>query len=130
MVLAMLRKAYPYTCLVAFAATDDLKHLIFATNRETHKYKDLVKDSRVSVLVDNNTNRAKDIRQSMAVTALGEAKETYEAERMQLLKCYLRKQPHMKKFACAPNTALFKITVSKYFIVSDFQKVQEYIPAQ
>jgi hypothetical protein len=125
-VLALLRDGHPYNCLVAFAVTVDLKHLIFATDRETRKYQNLIKDGRVSLLIDNSSNRASDIRQSIAVTALGEAEEAREPGKKQFLDCYLCKQPHMKEFACSPSTALFKIAVHKYIIVSDFQNIQEY----
>ena len=37
-VLATKAPEYPYTNLVAFAATEDLKKLLFVTTRSTRKY--------------------------------------------------------------------------------------------
>ena len=41
----------PYASLVAFYATDDLKHIYFATPKTTRKYANLTADGRVAVMV-------------------------------------------------------------------------------
>jgi hypothetical protein len=49
--------AQPYASLMAFAATDDLKRLLFATERNTRKYANLVSNPRAALLVDNRSNQ-------------------------------------------------------------------------
>ncbi len=51
-VLSTQDHGQPYINLIAFAATDDLKYLYFATNRATRKYANLMADSRASLLID------------------------------------------------------------------------------
>src|SRR5512136_3185486 len=80
-VLATQNQGQPYASLIAFASSDDLKSLYFATTRSTRKYANLSSDSRVAVLVDNRSNKASDFRWAMAATATGQAREVGPAER-------------------------------------------------
>jgi nitroimidazol reductase NimA-like FMN-containing flavoprotein (pyridoxamine 5'-phosphate oxidase superfamily) len=124
-VLSTREQDQPYSNLVCFAATDDLRCLIFATARATRKYANITADCRVAMLVDNRANKAADIDKATAVTVLGTAREVGGDEREELLAHYIDKHPHLKPFASSPTTALFKIEVGKYVVVNSFQHVQE-----
>ena len=124
-VLATHRDGQPYASLVAFAATQDLKELLFATAWTTRKFANLARDSRVSLLVDSRSNRDVDIHQAMAVTAIGTAEEVREADRGRYLEIYLAKHPHLEEFVKAPSCALIRVRVASYNLVSRFQKVME-----
>ena len=124
-VLATHRDGQPYASLVAFAATQDLKELLFATARSTRKFANLTRHSRVSLLVDSRSNRDADIHQAMAVTAIGTAEEVEEMDRDRYLEIYLGKHPHLEEFVKAPSCALIRVRVASYNLVSRFQKVME-----
>jgi nitroimidazol reductase NimA-like FMN-containing flavoprotein (pyridoxamine 5'-phosphate oxidase superfamily) len=55
-VLSTQYKGQPYASLVAFAATEDAKYLLFATTRSTRKYANMESDSRVAMLIDSRSN--------------------------------------------------------------------------
>jgi heme iron utilization protein len=76
----------PYCNLVAFASTDDLKHLIFATNRATRKFANIDENPRVSMLIDNRSNRISDFHEAVAVNAVGLAEEILGPEAVSLIK--------------------------------------------
>ncbi len=124
-VLATQREGQPFANLVAFAATDDLKHLAFATTRATRKYANLSADSQVAMLVDNRRNQVSDFENAAAVTAIGKAEEAGGEYRVRLLEVYLSKHPHLKGFATSPTSALIKVNVEKYDVVRRFQHVVE-----
>ena len=124
-VLATQDHGQPYTSLMAFAATQDLKHLIFATTRATRKYTNLLADPRVSILVDSRANKPEDFSQAAAVTALGKAWELQGRERQDYLKIFLAKHPYLEEFASSPTCALLRVTVEKYILVTRFQEVRE-----
>lgn len=124
-VLATCGRRQPYSSLVAFAATNDLKYLVFATTRATRKYANLSTESRVALLVDNRSNKDTDFHRAIAVTALGKAEEAKESERDRFLKLYLAKHPYLEDFVMSPTCALLKISVDKYHMVSRFQNVME-----
>lgn len=124
-VLATQNEGQPYTSLVAFTASKDLKQLFFATTRATRKYANLTADSRVSMLVDNRSNKATDFRWAMAVTATGKAEEIEGREREEASKLYLAKHPHLEEFVSSPSCAFLRISLDRYYVASRFQKVTE-----
>jgi general stress protein 26 len=129
-VLSTQDHGQPYCNLMAIAATEDLKYLLFATTRATSKYANLMADSRVAVLVDNRQNAPTDFAAASALTALGKAWELQGKERQQFLEVYLRKHPYLEEFAAAPTCALLRVKVEKYIVVTRFQEVREVqIPA-
>ena len=124
-VLATQNRGQPYASLIAFASSDDLKSLYFATTRSTRKYANLSGDSRVAVLVDNRSNKASDFRWAMAATATGKAKEVNARKREKALDLYLAKHPHLREFVHSPTCALCEIRVQTFFVVTRFQSVVE-----
>jgi len=124
-VLATQNQGQPYASLVAFASSDDLKSLYFATDRSTRKYANLSGDSRVAMLLDNRSNKASDFRLAMAATATGTAAEVPSRERERALGRYLDKHPHLNDFVHSPTCALCKILVRTFFVVTRFQSVVE-----
>lgn len=124
-VLASQNEGQPHTSLIAFAATADLRHLVFATTKATRKYANLQADARVALLVDNRSNRDADFHEAMAVTAYGRALELSGDEREGYLELYLGKHPHLREFANAPSCALVAVAVRTYSVVERFQHVIE-----
>jgi len=124
-VLGTHQQGQPYGSLVAFAATPDLKHLIFATHRTTRKFANLRADSRVFMVFDNRSNRVADFRKAVAATALGRAKEVKGRERKKFVNMYLAKHSHLKDFLSSPTCTLVRVRVQVYYVVSRFQKVFE-----
>jgi nitroimidazol reductase NimA-like FMN-containing flavoprotein (pyridoxamine 5'-phosphate oxidase superfamily) len=114
-----------YASLVAFAATDDLKHIIFATTRSTRKYANLSSEPNVALLIDNRANEEKDFSYAVAATALGRADEVSGSRKGAWRDIYLTKHPHLREFVSSPSCALMKVRVKKYYIVNRFQNVQE-----
>jgi nitroimidazol reductase NimA-like FMN-containing flavoprotein (pyridoxamine 5'-phosphate oxidase superfamily) len=123
--LATQQLTRPYSNLIAFAATQDLKEILFITRRQTHKYDNLLSNNSVSVLIDNRSNNDADFRNGIAVTAVGAAEEVKDSKRENLLQLYLAKHHSLEKFAHSPESALFRIKVKKYIIVRNFQEVME-----
>ena len=124
-VLSTQQKGRPYASLVAFAAMEDLKTLLFATTRTTRKYENIASDPRVAMLIDNRSNQTVDFHSAMAVTATGKAEELDPNEREAYLQIYLEKHPHLKDFVNAPSCALLRIKIDTYYLVNRFQKVFE-----
>jgi nitroimidazol reductase NimA-like FMN-containing flavoprotein (pyridoxamine 5'-phosphate oxidase superfamily) len=124
-VLATHDGGQPYVSLMAFAATDDLKRLLFATERNTRKYANLVSNPRAAALIDNRSNRVSDIKQAIAVTALGEMRESNQEQHLSI---FLRKHPHLESFIEPPSCALVEMRVTNYFVVEGLQDVRELCP--
>jgi len=125
--LATEDRGKPHNCLVAFAATDDLRHLLFMTSRNTSKYHNLMAESRVAILVDSRSNQDSDFRKAIAIAAMGQAKEAKGKQRDHLLGIYLAKHPQLADFANLSQNALVKVEISNYEI-STFHSVRIFQP--
>lgn len=127
-VLATHGDAGPYASLVAIAATDDLRHLLFATTRATRKFANLQADARVAFLVDNRSNEEADFHEAVAATLRGRAQEVAPDERDAFLDIYLARHPHLRDFVTAPTCAFLKVEVTACYVVTRFQEVMEFHP--
>ena len=124
-VVSTQSEGQPYASLVAFAASDDLRHIFFVTARTTRKFANLKKDSRVAVLINSSINREADFHDAVSVTATGTAEEIEDAERNKVLTLYLSKHPYLEDFAQAPTCAVIRVTTKSYYMVKNFQTVME-----
>ena len=122
-VLATQKNDQPYASLVLFAATPDLKEIVFLTPNTTRKYDHLIHNPKVAVLINNTTNQKEDIDRAAAVTATGIAAILEHEEKNQYLDLYLCRHPHLKPFSDLRTTALICVTVNQYVLVTQFQNV-------
>jgi putative heme iron utilization protein len=124
-VLGTQHEGEPYTSLVGFVATPDLKQLLFATGRSTRKLANLSADSRAAMLVDNRGNRASDFTEASAATAVGVVEEIGVEERAEFEELFLAKHPHLESFVRSPSCVSLRLRVSVYMVVTRFQHVIE-----
>lgn len=125
-VLATYNGEHPYCSLVAFAATADLKQLLFATSRHTRKFAHLQSHGEVALLIDDRRGDDTDLRRAMAATAVGRAEEVPAAQAAEVRSIYLAKHPQLVDFADAPTCALVRVVVRTYHVVTRFQQVVVY----
>ena len=119
-VLNTIGQGLPHSNLVSFAATEDLKSLVFVTGRNTRKYRNVQDNHNVSLLIDNRTNRPSDTSQATAIAAIGIARE--ETDNRSLLRdIFLARHPQLRHFVEAPDNAIMLVTIRKY-IVAAFDK--------
>lgn len=121
-VLNTIGQGLPYSNLVSFAATDDLRSLVFVTGRNTRKYRNIQDNHNISLLIDNRTNKPSDTSQAIAITVIGTARE--EINNKDLFQAILlARHPQLKHFVEDPDSAIMLVTVREY-IVAAFDKTQ------
>ena len=115
-----------YSSLIAFAATDDLKKIVFATTKATRKFANIKHNPRISLLIDNRSNNEKDFHDAMAITVMGTV-DRIDPDKSPngLISLYLSKHPYLEDFLSSPSTAFISISVWSYYLVSRFQEVME-----
>jgi general stress protein 26 len=120
-VIATNNKKIPYTNIVAFASSEGLGNILFATKRDSIKYLNLLNNPCVSILIDNRKNLASDIKNARAVSAEAQAKAIKDNKEKfkELLK---KRHPELADFLNEPNCELFKLEVKKFFYVDNFDK--------
>jgi general stress protein 26 len=119
-VLASQGEIEPYQNLIAFINTKDLKQIIFATSKNTKKYDNIIKNSKISILIDNRGNKPDDIKKAVVVTVVGIANEL--KHNLDLYKnLFLKKHPYLADFINLPDTVLINLKVEKYLLVDHFE---------
>jgi heme iron utilization protein len=124
-VLSSLLEGRPYGNPVAFAAERNFRNFIFATTRATRKFFNILQDPRVSLVIDNRSNRTDDFREAAAAKVLGRAALLEEPEKEGMVSLFLTKHPYLEEFVRAPTCALFQIRAERCLRVCRFQNVVE-----
>ena len=128
-VLATQGKGQPYTSLIGFATSDDMKYVVFATPKQTRKYSLLEEDNRVSLMVDNRAQQPDSINFISALTITGNGRILNDAEEIEKWSGLLtEKHPYLSSFVRSDSTAVILVEVYRYYYVRRFQEVFEWIP--
>lgn len=123
-VLATQGDEAPYTSLVCFAATEDLRRLLFPTRSGTRKFAHLMACAHVALLIDNRSNDARDYREAVAVTALGTASLEPRGGEVAEHRALLRdRHPDLGGFLAEPDCRIAVVSVREYRLVARFEQV-------
>lgn len=116
--LATQDKEQPYTSLVAYAADQNLKTIIFVTAVGTRKYNNIMNNRQVSLLVHNFGGDVSSFSKAAAVTVLGTAQEAAPQDKENLVGLYLAKHPDLGDFVRDSVNKVIVITVHDYIIAT------------
>jgi nitroimidazol reductase NimA-like FMN-containing flavoprotein (pyridoxamine 5'-phosphate oxidase superfamily) len=122
-VLATSREDEPYSCLVSFVVTDDMKTLLFSTKRKRLKYQHMDANPRVSLLVDNRENSPQDLTHATSVTIIGGVEDVTGERREGLAELLLKRHPNMKEFIDSPDCAIMEVKIDRMVVVTNFETV-------
>lgn len=129
-VLATEGKDQPYTSLISFAVTDDMKYIAFSTPVATRKYNFIKEHEKVSLLVDNRSEGFKNLNKISAVTAIGKARAVESEERHIWEELIISKHPNLEQFIKSKTTSTIVIEISSYIYVRRFQEVFQWKPGE
>ena len=118
-----------YGSLVAFVFTDDLRTAVFATPVATRKYRLLSEHQQVALVVDDRPQHQNEMMQVEAVTATGRVEEIPAGPlRDTHARLFIKRHPQLKSFIAARSSALFQMKIARFFHVSRFQEVNQWVP--
>ena len=123
-VLATDDGGQPYTSLVAFALTPDIEGVLFVTPKKTCKYQNIMKNRKVSMMIDSRSNSGEGYMRSEAVTILGSATPLRKGKKWnELSDVLIKKHPRLEEFVRAASTALVLVSFAKVIHAGQFQSV-------
>jgi uncharacterized pyridoxamine 5'-phosphate oxidase family protein len=127
-VLATTAQSKPYASIVAFALTSDMKGVLFATPKNTRKYRNIIENNHVALLIDNRNNTDKAYMGAESISILGTAKPVRRGKRwVELSRVFFRKHPALRGFVLSPSTALILVEATRCVHVSQFQMISEWV---
>lgn len=116
----------PYSCLIGFGFTPDLKHLFFATMRARLKYRKMKANPVVSLIVDTRSNSPSDFQEAISVTFTGKAVDVAGPQREILAGDLSKRHPALTDFVNEPDCAIMLVTLSRIYLVENFESTSIY----
>jgi heme iron utilization protein len=123
-VLATESNGCPYTNLVGFLLSKDLKNLYFFTSKNTRKYRNILNNPEVCLLIDTRDKFPDKTYLITAITLIGKA-EIMEDMPGSVVDMYLKKNAELKDFTESSFNVLVRVNITRYILVDRFQEVTE-----
>jgi hypothetical protein len=127
-VLATEGKGQPHASLIAITPFAGFRQLIFATYRNTLKYRNLIHNSKVAVLIEGRDVNLKDPNGSIVLTIIGHTEEISIAENEAAYQAHLKRHPKMKSFMLSSDCALITVIAQSYQIVNGIDDIKWITP--
>lgn len=128
-VLSTQGEGQPYSSLICYAATNDLKQIVFATPSDTRKFNLILKSKNTSMLIDNRSSMPDSLNTISAITITGKANIVEDKTEINKFSNQLISvHPYLRAFVESPTTKIIVVDVCRYFYVRKFQEVIEWSP--
>ncbi len=117
-VLSTANDRQPYCSLIAFAWYAENKEIIFFTPKNTRKYRNLIGNNKVALIIDDRTNQSQDFSDATAVTLTGTAEEIDAGIQQPLVKAFITKHPDLAYLTGNNENAFFHVKITDYIAAS------------
>lgn len=122
-VLATEGGGQPHASLIAVTPFKGFRQLLFATYRNTRKFRNLALNSKVAVLIEGGDDDRLGSPKGYVITAYGHAEEIDMAANDKALKAHLHNYPDLLSFMGAADCALILMKVDDYQVVTGIDNV-------
>jgi heme iron utilization protein len=123
-VLATEGDGQPHASLIAVTPMEGFRKLIFATYRDTRKYRNLANNGKVAVLVESININSSGLQEGSVLTAFGQVEEIGIIEKNIVFEAHLERHPELLSFMESGDCSLVRIKVDKYQIVRGIDDVE------
>ena len=111
----------PHASLMAYVSDEECREIYMVTHRSTTKYKNLLNNSAVSLLIDTRESIPRQKAQALTVSGVFQAIEN-AAERERVEAKLLNRHPHLLEFIKHSDTALICVKVLSYLLLDGLTK--------
>ena len=123
-VLATEHDGQPHTSLIAITPFENLRQIIFATYRNTLKYRNISHNNKVAVLIESEGGKRKVLQKSIFLTIIGHAEEISTDENEAAYQAHLKRHPEMESFMLSSDCALIRVIAQSYQIVKGVDDIR------
>ena len=118
-VLATVSDGKPHCSLMAYAAADDASEIYMVTHKQTKKYRNLMENPAVSLLIDTREDHpGPDRLKARAMTVSGICEGIKEEGKRSFVRArLLERHPHLRSFLDHPDAELLCIRVSSFLLL-------------
>ena len=122
-VLATEAHGQPHASLIAITPIQGFRQIIFATYRNTRKFKNMVHNGRVAVLIQGEDPDSPNRKKGFALTGFGNIEEVELSEWEKAMHAHLEKHPDLVNFLNSGDLVLIRIKVEEYQVVRGIDDV-------
>ncbi len=122
-VLATEAHGQPHASLIAITPVQGLRQIIFATYRNTRKFKNILHNGRVAVLIQGEDLDSSNQQKGFALTAFGDTQEVGISELEEAMHDHLERHPDLVSLLNSGDFALIRIKVEAYQVVRGIDDV-------
>jgi len=118
-VLATVSGEKPHCSLMAYTTDDDCREIYMATHRATKKFKNLLENASVSLLIDTREEHKGSHRpeaKAMTVSGAFERLEDYQKKAWARARL-LGRHPHLKEFLDHPDAEVICIKIRSFLLL-------------
>ena len=123
-VLATEGNGQPHASLIAITPFESFRQLIFATYRNTLKYRNLTQNGKVAVLIESDDVNTKGLRGNVVLTIIGHTKEISISENEAAYQAHLKRHPEMESFMHSSDCALIMVNTLSYQVVNGIDDIR------
>lgn len=123
-ILATEGNGQPHVSLIAITPLEDCRHLVFATYRDSLKYRNIKLNSKVAVLIENGDVTEKDLKDRVVLTIIGYTEEINISQNEEAYKAHLKSHPGMESFMLSPDCTLIKVIAQSYQVVKGIDDIR------
>ena len=118
-VLATAAKNHPHCSLMAYACNETCSELYMLTGRKTRKYKNLMENPSVSILIDTRPSTLeKDHRRTNAVTLSGRYEPVVSrVEQTRMREAIKTRHPSLGDLLHDPDTQVVRIKIQSFLLL-------------
>lgn len=108
----------PYCSLMTYILMDNLDTLYMISTRESRKYKNLLTNPQVSILIDTRQNHDQATAQKIAsVTFEGIFQPLKDSESQTIRTSLTNSHPELEEFLKDPNCSIFSIQLKSFLLL-------------
>jgi len=123
-VLATEGNGQPHASLIAITPYGNFRQLIFATYRDTLKYRNLSHNNKVAVLIESRVVNVKGLEENVVLTIIGHTEEIRIAENEAAYQAHLKRHPEMESFMLSSDCALIRVMAQSYQVVYGIDEIR------
>ena len=123
-VLATEGDGQPHASLIAITPFGNFRQIIFATYRDTLKYRNLSHNNKVAVLIESRVVNVKSLEESVVLTIIGHTEDIRIAENEAAYQAHLKRHPEMESFMLSSDCALIRVMAQSYQVVYGIDEIR------
>lgn len=120
-VLATVAGRKPHCSLMAYVTDENCEEIYMTTHKNTHKFKNLMGNPAVSLLIDTRDTSPRSEAKALTVEGECAAIESQE-KRTKVQAMLLSVHPHLAEFINHPETELLCVKIASFLLLNGLQE--------